>query len=236
MKKFDPPFLCLFPALFISISIISLSGQVDQTLQQIKNHLEVTADAIEDISYPAKGNKNHNFYINKSWQNSFVITQSNEIFYFNGRYNVLNKNIEYSKAGKQRIIYPKRIKAAMIGEKVLIPIGAQQVQQVDNNRFLEVLSSGAITLLNSYIMDSRLETGSSISFEGTGKKIYFVDEVLYYTHDFITMHKLPNAKHKILNLFKDNRKQVEDFAKKERLRFNEKKDLGKIFDYYNALF
>ena len=233
MKKFGIRllFLLFAPTLFV----VPVSAQIKPTLQQIKTQQIKVMSAMEAISYPAKTTRVHNFYINKNWQNSFVINLSGEILYFNGRYNVLSKTIEFIQGGKERVIYPRKIKAAVVGEKVLIPISAQQIQQVDNNRYVEVLSSGNLHLLNSYILDTRLDSGSSISFEGTGKKTYFVDEVLYYTTDFKNIQKLPKSKNKILDVFIGNKESVAAFAKTNQLRFNTKEDLILLFDYYNRI-
>lgn len=227
-----PKLLCLCFLLFFSFSGES---QITETLRQIKLQQAAVIDALEDISYPSKSGRVHHFYLNKNWQNSFVITLDDETIYFNGRYNVLNKTIESHWKGEQRVIYPKKIKAAQIGENLLIPIGADQIRQVDNNRYLEVLSFGKLNLLNGYGLETKMETGSSLSFQGTGKKTYFIDETLYHTSDFKTIEKLDNSKGKILDLFGQQEKAVANFAKENRLRFNNKEDLRLIFDFFNSL-
>lgn len=217
------------------LSPIPAFNQTVQTLNRIKQHSAHSIEAIKEISYPSRSNKTHNFYLNKNWQNSFILSLSGEIIYFNGRYNVLSKTIECLISEEVRVIYPRKIKGAVIGENLFVPLSEGNIQQVDNNRYIEVLSTGKLHLVNSYIMDTRMETGSSISFEGTGKKAYFVDEVLYYTHDFKTFEKLDKSKNKVLELFGTKIETVADFVKEYRLRFNNKEDLVKIFDFYNAL-
>lgn len=228
-----------------NISLIALSfllcctsngfGQIAQTIEKLGHIQKTNIEAIEDLSYPSRSTRTHHFYLDKSWQNSYVITLSDEVIYFNGRYNVLNKAIECFSNNQQRILYPKKVKGAVVGKNAFIPLSQELVRQMGNNRYAEILSSGQIHLLNSYIMDTRMDSGSSISFEGTGKKTYFIDEVLYYTQDFKSITKLSKSKNNVLDLFGTKRETIADFVKENRLRFNNKEDLIRIFDFYNAL-
>lgn len=215
-------------------SFVSCTGyaQVEVILLHNDSLKQSSITALNTISYPASGKaKVHPFYINTDFAHSYVIDQFDNIIYFSGRYNVLKKSIEAKLGEGLRIIKLNKVQLAQVGRTTLVPIPRQQRPQVDNNSYVEVLSSGKIYLLRSHLMASKMELGGSLSMQADGKKVYYTDEKLYYTTDFQTFTLL--KKKKILGLFGAAQTQVKNFISENDLKLNDVEDLVKIFDFYH---
>ena len=207
--------------------------QTNAVLDQNDTLLIRTLDALRDVSYPAPGKARvHDFYVDKAFSHSYVLTINGNLVHFSGRYNVLKKSIEARWGDQIRIIKLPKIQLAQVGNSTLLLLPRQQRMQVDNNSFIEVLERGKITLVRSYVMASKMELGGSLSMQADGKKVYYVDEKLYYTTDFQTFK--PFKKRDFLRLTGTERGAVENFSKAENLRWNKTKDVQRIVQFYNT--
>lgn len=226
-------FLLLF--LFLSIPASFVFGQTEKTIQQLLDLRQQSIEDLKKVSYVTNGSVyEHSFYIEEGWQNSYIMTTNDQLIYFNGRYNVLKKSIEVKIGEELRIIKKDKVKIAQIGETTLLPLLIEQSIQVNNNIYLEVLSVGNIHLLSSYHMSYKMELGQSLSMQANGKKVYYVEETLYYTTDF--QHFKEVKKREVFDIFINKAIEMEAFIKGDKLKLNNKMDLIKIFNHYNRLY
>lgn len=213
-------------------------AQISRTLEYVQHHQDSLRDQIKALSYELNLKKeNRKIYLNPDWQKSYIITPLQKVFYFSGRLNALTQTVEAKLGDGIRGIYPERIKVVVIGERTFLPLRGSDVENLDRPiAYFEVLSHGQIHLLSRLGVRSEIEGGNSLSPGLTGRKVYEVDEDLYYTHNFGRVSRLRSSRKRILELFGDKAETVENFTKENRLRFSGKENLVSIFDYYNQLF
>lgn len=225
-------FTSAFVLFFLSVNF----AQTQQVIERLTSFQDSIIMALANISFNKSSRvKEHNLYLDKGWQNSAVVTADDQILYFSGRFNVLNNAIEMKLKDKIKFVYPRKIKLALIGQDLLIPAKGNQFEKATANTYLHVLSYGKINLFNRYVLESKIEGGNSLVPEVTGQKKYYIDESYYYSEGFGSFSKLRSSKKKVLALFKDKSEEVSSFVKANKLKFNNKEDLTKIFDYYNKL-
>lgn len=212
---------------------LTMYAQELSLLKALQTEEESLQKSLKEISYPASKVKKHFFYLVKTWQNSMVLTTKGEKFSFNGRYNLLNKSIEYKINSTVRTIHINKVSLAKVGETTLIPITQATNPDIKNYHYLEVLSFGEINLLKGYKLGRMAGSqGQSLIPNGAESHVY---EQLFFTYDFRDVIALEKSKKRILMLFKNKQKDLREYSKSEKLKFGSNEDLIKIFDHYNSL-
>ncbi len=219
--------------LFLSMSLI---GQDTAKLNYLKNYQDSIHARIKNISSIRGNNKReHNLYLNKAWQNCVLVTQKDEILYFNGRYSVLDHAIQWKRSDDIGVIYPGQIKSAMVGAYVLVPFKVGEIDGVHRPTYLEILSEGSLNLYLRHYLDSRIQGSNSLTAGINGTKEYFLAEDLYFSKGRTQVNKLKTSKKKMGQLFEARKEKVENFMKEHNLKYNSKEELIRIFDFYNGL-
>jgi len=100
--------------------------------------------------------------------------------------------------------------------------------------FYQILSEGKITFLKK----TKLKLLSS-NYNGTvvagDKADKYIKEDDYFIYTGSTIIPIRKNKRKILQILKNNSKEIENFADQNKLSFKKESDLLKIFNYYNSL-
>ena len=210
-------------------------GQDNTAAQIIIDQGERMEKQINKVSIAIKRNKSHNLYLNTAWQNSAVVSDENQVTYFNGRFNVLNKSIELKNKNGIRSIRPNRVEAAMVGNRYFTVVPADQIRGEANSSFFEVLALGEVNLYALHLLKTRMTGSNSITTAYNGEKEYYIGEQLYYHKTDGLCQELKVNKKNILRLFGDRKDEVEVFRRDKKLKYKSKEDLIQIFEFYNSL-
>lgn len=216
------------------ICLFTCQAQSNEAAALIMQESAAMQDQVMKLSTAITKSRNHNLYLNKTWQNGAVVTKDQQVAYFNGRFNVLDNSIELKNKNGIRSIRANRVKAAMIGDRIFISVPKDQIKQQANTSFYEVISLGKINLYVKHFLKSRMTGSNTLTTGYNGEKEYFIDEELHYHGNGMLCQKLKGKK-KILELFGTLRGEVEAYAKDQSLKYKAKEDLIRIFDFYNSL-
>jgi|GEM_PF-2624150 len=212
---------------------LSMALSAQSTLSTLRDHQTAQVEKIVKLSSAlSKSRKGHTLYLNPNWQNSAIETLDGKIYYFNGRYSVLDNSIEARTSSGIRVILPSRVKSAMIGHRYFASIGSDQIDEKSNPVYLEILTSGKANLFYKHILKSRMRGSNSLTAGLNGEKEYYKDKELYYSVNQNLIKKVKSKK-KMLKDFGLDKDILERFAKDQKLKFNSKEDLMKIFEYYD---
>jgi len=225
----------LFIICLIGVITVKSFAQYDASAHKLLDLGTEMEDKMMKLSAPITKSRNHNLYLNASWQNSAVVNEDDEVIYFNGRYNVLDKAIELKNKNGIRSIRADRVKAAMIGKRYFIVVPQEFIEGVANTSFFELLSLGKTNLYVQHILKSRMIGSNSLTTSLNGDKEYYIDQELYYHKTGQSCKKLKSNKKNVLTLMEDGRIEVETFRKENNLKYKSQKDLIRIFDFYNSL-
>lgn len=166
-------------------------------------------------------------FLNKDWNDGYIITYKNEKHKFPVRYNVTNNEMQILYKDKTKALYPEKVKGVRFDNTVFVSSSFIKNSEIYNS-FFELLSSGKmITLLLRY------ETNiPSATNEATNQKVI---KDYYIKYEDAPAEKIDLKKKTILKLFKKQGNKINDFIQKNKIDFKRKSDLTKLFDYYNSL-
>jgi len=109
--------------------------------------------------------------------------------------------------------------------------GYPEVDNLKRDTYYQVLSDGKVTLLKSSIKKIN-KSKNEMSGEVSSQFDTYEDHYLYIKYE---MKRIKKDKEYLLNLFADKRKEMEAFAKDQRLNFKSIDSIKKLVDYYNSL-
>jgi len=211
------------------------SGQVNEVISKIRLSDKENEKALKEISYIVDPNRGHNLFLEKEWQNTYIVTENDERLYFRGRYNVLNNVVEANINGEVYVIIPSHIKAVVMNDRILVSVQATKIGLGNFPVYLEVLSTGKLNLLIRYIVASNIDSGNILSYQSRGNRKYLILPVAYYTSDYDEILEIKPGKKSVLTLFGDKAMSVEKFIRNNRLNVRQQEDLKQVFDFYNQI-
>jgi hypothetical protein len=110
--------------------------------------------------------------------------------------------------------------------------GYPEVDNLKRDTYYEVLSDGKITLLKSSIKKIN-KSKNEMSGEVSSQFDTYEDHYLYVKYE---MKRIKKDKEYLLDLLADKRKEMETYAKDQKLNFKSIDSIKKLVDYYNTLF
>ncbi|GJM34928.1 MAG: hypothetical protein DHS20C18_39290 [Saprospiraceae bacterium] len=204
------------------------------TIPKIQEYAEQMLAAIKQIGHKISESKTDHFlYLSKNWQHTTVITTTDEYLHFDGRYNILRNALEANLGEELYRINAWQIKAARIGDRLLVPLSAKLIEEGNIMKFFEVLSSGKLTLLQQFSVGSRVEGGNSPIATMTGETVYYISTDFYYTKDFTSLKKLKRNKNRILELFGEESDDLDAYMDENGLKFRKDEDVIQVFEQFN---
>ncbi len=215
----------------------NIRNEVNKTLVQVSELRDSVYKDIAKISYKmASSRRNQGFYLDPTWQNSFIITKNEKVYHFSGRLNALNSAIEVNLDGDIRNIYAGQVKVAVIGNRTFLPFKGTNISQVRKMyAYMEVLSFGSTHLLVYYLFRSQTGDTSQLSPSMSNNTKFKIIPLYYSIGINGKLARLKSSKRKVLALFGPKREEMETYVKANKLRFSDKEDLTQIFDYFNGL-
>ncbi len=222
--------------LFIGVLYVLPAQESPLTaISAIATYREKMLAEMKNISRKINNYKaDHDHFLNKNWQQSTVITEDGEYLHFSGRYNILRNALEANVEEEIYSINPSKIKAAMIGNRLLIPLSGELVEEGNFSLLFEVISAGDVTLLQRFKVDSRMQGNGSAIVSISEETVYFVRSDFYYTTDFTSLTLLRRNKKRILELFGDQQSKMEQYMDKNGLKLRKDEDIIALFKQFNA--
>ena len=110
--------------------------------------------------------------------------------------------------------------------------GYPEIDNLNRNNFYQVLSDGKVTMLKSSLKKIN-KTKNEMSGEISSQFDTYEDYYLYIKYE---MKRIKKDKEYLLNLLADKRKEMEAYAKDQKLNFKSIDSIKKLVDYYNSLF
>jgi hypothetical protein len=98
--------------------------------------------------------------------------------------------------------------------------------------FFELLEEGELTLLSREQLEYK--TYSSPYITGTATRLVLINKY-FFLNEAGTIDAFTGGRNDLIGLMGKNGKQVEKYIKKNRLRYDDKRDLSQIIAYYNSL-
>ena len=155
-----------------------------------------------------------------NWETAILLSSIKDNFTVQGRYHKMTDEIQI-KLGKQIMsLYPQKVQAIALGDKVYIP-SEYNFKERRCLGYFELLSEGEMTLL------FRQEP----SYNMTKNQLCY-----YYKskNDVLARALKPESK-RFEQVFKEHKNRISIFIKNHKLNPKKRRDLIKIFDYYNKL-
>ena len=229
--------------LILMFSIISSFAQSDVQKDVILSNYSAgsSANVITEIPFQ-KGETTGSIYIAEDWYSgSLELIDGRVVANYPLKYNIRNNEIEINTEEGVRIVNYSMIKdfAWMNTTK-----GVELFQNCDsytkNNEdlnltgFFQVLVDGKTKLFIKSKIDL-VESNYNVAMNAGSKSDKFVKKDEYYIYKDEQLHKILKSKGSVLNVLKDKKKEVKNYAKNNDLKFRVIEDLVKIIEYYNTL-
>jgi len=109
--------------------------------------------------------------------------------------------------------------------------GYPEVDNLKRDTYYQVLSDGKVTMLKSSIKKIN-KSKNEMSGEVNSQFDTYEDHYLYIKYE---MKRIKKDKEYLLNLLADKRKEMEAYAKDQKLNFKSMDSIKKLIDYYNSL-
>ena len=109
--------------------------------------------------------------------------------------------------------------------------GFPEVDNLKRDTYYQVLSDGKITLLKSFIKKIN-KSKNEMSGEESSQFDTYEDHYIYVKYE---MKRIKKDKAYVLNLLADKRKEMEAYAKDQKVNFKSMDSIKKLVDYYNSL-
>ena len=222
-------------ALFFCCFSYSITAQTTIDLQRATADHTQSIEWLRDHSYvAAPSTYQHNFYVDPDCQHSTLRTTRGETVHFNGRLNVLRKQIEYEWRDTIRIIRRTGIEWVRIGAHWLLPTTPEQMQQLDGAAWMEVIALNDPVMISIYVMDTKTELGGSLSLEGDGKKVYYVRQQFFVGDQLAALRPFQPNRKSVSRLLTDPAAVIE-YAKAHKIDWRDSEDLRTLLQQFGSI-
>lgn len=174
-------------------------------------------------------------YLNDEWQISTIETTDKEEVRVMARYRYYDGIVEIKKNNDEKIytLGKKHTNSITIGKEKFIPLTYTNEKGITKADFFRILADGQLRFI--IFFDKVITLPSSNGYvdnpsEVKAKRKYYVYK--QDTEEMVAIKKL--SKKSILPLFGKHAKQIESYAKKEKLSFKNPDKLAEIISYYNT--
>ena len=232
MKRFIFLFaFVLFPAV--------ASAQMDEYLNMAEN-FRFQVKAIHDIRSldDLENNYEGSILLFEDWTPAVVTMKSGREDHLMMNYFIFDNSLIYLK-GKDTVMtfaLTDRIKDIQIGHRKFEPVTYtdNNSARVNTGVFEVVYKGNPMSIVKKY--NSEFKPGQDASgYKNATRPTVITKSALYYQPLNTTMsYPVPTKKKDFYSMFGDKAKQVEEFAKKNKLRINEN-GIIKMAEYYNSL-
>lgn len=226
--------------LIILLASILFPAIASAQIQELAEKFRYQVKAIHDIRSldDLKKHYDGSILLFEDWTPAVVTMKSGRKDQFMMNYFIYDNSLIYLK-GKDTIMtlpVTDRIKEIQIGGRKFEPVTYtnESSTQVDTGIFEVLYKGSSMSIVKKYVAEFKPAQDASGYKEATPPTIV-TKSVIYYQPISTTMsYKVPTKKKDFYSIFGDRAKQVEDFAKKNKLKINEN-GIVKMAEYYNTL-
>ena len=226
--------LVLVVALFM-VSIMISSAQFSRNPQNDSRASSVQyIYSLDRLSSPVEYNIEGTPYYNEVYINSHVYSQKGNFSDVQMRYNIFYDRMEFKEEESLHGIDPDLlINKIVIGNKTFVVENFELKDEVNPTYFMRLDSGRVILMTKLKVVFKDRQVGKPI--EGDIPAAYQrMDDVNYIKIDGGPLIKVRNIKKLIVEL-PDQKKEMEHFARKEKISANKEEELTKFIQYYNSL-
>ncbi|MCF6243130.1 MAG: hypothetical protein L3J74_17545 [Bacteroidales bacterium] len=172
-------------------------------------------------------------YLDKNFTESILYFKNDSAFKLPLRYNIFDQRFEYQHKGQvYSIDNPADIKRLEMDNRIFIYYNSKH--NYEYNGYYQLLAEGkAILLLKREVVYREAEKSNGIVEPKPDRFLHNPDK--YYVVVASHEPKLLKNRKSIAQIFEDNVKKMETFAKKEKISFKKQADLIGLVNYYNRL-
>ncbi len=170
-------------------------------------------------------------YLSNDFISGLIYLKDSTLFNLPLRYNVYEDKMEFQIKGLSYSIgNPQILDKIVIGNLEYIFIDF-----IDKGSYFELVETGKCLLIKKNIIDFKPAEGPK-PIEGKFIPASFVrkTDIYYILINKSKVFKINNIR-SIIEAFKDQKQNIEDFIKKEKIKKNRKEEIIKIVRYYNSL-
>ncbi len=221
----------IFTFLIFTLLTLNSRAQVIRILDELHFHQVMLADkTINTNSYEhIKGSP----YLDANFKESTVYFKNDSAYKIALRYNIFDQRMEYNfKNQVFSINNPQDIKKIEIANRTFIYYYSKNNYQF--NGYYQLLTQGKASLLLKREVVFREEEKSDGIVEAKPDR-FLKNPDKYYIVISSDEPKLLKNKKSLKIIFTDKLKEMETFAKKEKISFKKQADLIRLVDYYNSL-
>jgi len=177
-------------------------------------------------------------FLAEEFQPARILMLDDKILIAKCRYDIYNDEIQIeTKPGVFRALSNEKFKAVSINNDVFVYRKFINSKKEVTLGYFQVLAAGKASLYTRHYIDVRQSNDNNHPL--LGNKLNNKDIKLhrkkkfFYSFDDEKIFSLNPKKRVILQILKDNKKEVEALISDLKLRVKKEEDLKKIFDYYN---
>lgn len=220
---FSMTFLCSYSQMETKGTVMSYSGDGSMVFIQVPEKKVETEGSV---------------YLEDSW-NAGVINLYSEtsIKNYPFKVNVKTNDIEIKTEDDVRVLPSSEVKffiwRSQSGGKEIY-MNTQEFEGATHSGFYKVLSHGDVSLLRRTKL-LLMHSNYNAAVDAGRESQKYVKEYDYFVHVGGSTKQIKANRRSMLKFFDDKAEKVKQFAKQNRLKFNNENDLAKIFDFYNSI-
>ena len=175
-------------------------------------------------------------YLNNKFSDARVLTPENKITKTKARYRVYDDEIEVLQGKEELILFKDKVKAISIDGQVFVPRKEHNKEGKLKLVWFELLSEGSVNLYQQYrIRIKRSDYNPSLN-TGNKNDEMLIEKEFYYSLSTgsKSIKRLKKGRSNILDALKKRKNAVNEFARKNSLRWSKQEDLTKLFNFYNS--
>ena len=132
-------------------------------------------------------------------------------------------------------LYPEKTEEAILDSRKFVSMPFEQDKQLRTGYF-EVLIEGEVSLYQRWELNRKVTNSSPLGLPAAREEKYELDERLFYRRNSSTrMVRVPSKKTDFVKIFRRDRYEMVDYAKRNRLNPRRTEDVVAMIDYYNGL-
>jgi|GEM_PF-4159101 len=177
-------------------------------------------------------------FLEEEFQPARILTSDDKILTAKCRYDIYNDEIQVkTKLGDFRSLSKKKVKAVSINNDVFVYRKFVNTKKEVSSGYFQVLVSGKAFLYARHYVDVRQSNDNNHPL--LGNKLNNKDVKLhrkkkfFYSFNDKKVYSLNPKKKVVLEILKDNKKEIEALISDLKLRVKKEEDLIKVFNHFN---
>ena len=200
--------------LFFSITGGHINSQTPDLEESFSNNTDLLFYCRPSLETELEGKD----FLDSTWQESIVRTQTNKTFQVKSRYRVVSDDIQILYNEMNYTLLNNHIDAVEIGSHLFKPKSYNEKGR-DLEGYLQIVFDGQISLYKRFMKSNTGVVGTSF----------------YVSRGEETPVRLDTRKKMVIRYLKDRKVAMYNYIQVHKLKTDNEEDLRQIFEYYNSL-